>query len=98
MKIKFEWDSKKAALNFKKHGIGFETAARAFLDPHALTRQDRFENGEYRWQTIALINGHLLLLVALTIRDADGFEIIRIISAREADKKERKRYEQNCSL
>jgi hypothetical protein len=43
-----------------------------------------------------MVNGHLMLLVAHTVRDdEDGIEIIRIISARAADRKERRRYEQN---
>ena len=64
-----------------------------------MTQQDRIEGGEYRWQTLGMVEGHLLLLVAHTVRDdADGIELIRIISARRAEPKERKRYEQNSSL
>jgi len=64
-----------------------------------LVEQDRIENGEYRWQTIGLIGGHLLLLVAHTVQgDEDDTEVIRIISARRAEPKERKRYEQNRAL
>ena len=64
-----------------------------------MTQQDRVEGGEYRWQTLGMVEGHLLLLVAHTVRDdADGIELIRIISARRAEPKERKRYEQNSSL
>jgi len=99
MKLKFEWDSAKAASNLKKHGIPFETATVAFLDPFALTEQDRIESGEIRWQTLGRVEGFLLLLVAHTIRDQENdTEIIRIISARPATPKERRRYEQNCSL
>lgn len=99
MKIRFEWDSDKAAKNFKKHRVGFETAVRVFADPFALVEQDRIENGEYRWQTLGIVDDYLLLLVAHTVRDdQDGTEVIRIISARRAEPKERKRYEQNCSL
>lgn len=99
MKIKFEWDTAKAASNLKKHRLSFETAARVFADPFALVEQDRIENGEQRWQTLGLVEGHLLVLVAHTVReDEDGTEVLRIISARRADPKERKRYEQNYSL
>ncbi len=95
MAIKFEWDPEKAALNLIRHRVSFETAARAFADPLALMAQDRIEHGEYRWQTLGIVEGHLLVLVAHTLRDAlDGSEVIRIISARRADPKERKRYEQ----
>lgn len=98
MKAQFEWDITKAESNLRKHRVSFETAARVFADPFALVEQDRIENGEYRWQTLGVVEGYLLLLVAHTVRDEDGAEIIRIISARRADTKERKRYEQNRSL
>lgn len=95
MSTTFEWDPDKAALNLIRHRISFDTAVRTFADPLALSAQDRIENGEYRWQTLGIVEGHLLLLVAHTLRDApDGGEVIRIISARRADPKERKRYEQ----
>lgn len=74
-------------------------ATRAFADPFALSEQDRIENGEYRWQTLGIVDGYLLLLVAHTVLDdEDGAEVVRIISARRAEPKERKRYEQNYSL
>lgn len=77
----------------------FEMAARAFADPFALVEQDRIEGGECRWQTLGLVDGYLLLLVAHTVLDDEsGTEVIRIISARRAEPKERKRYEQNRSL
>ncbi|AQX20217.1 MULTISPECIES: BrnT family toxin [unclassified Bartonella] len=99
MKIRFEWDKIKAENNLRKHHISFEVAVRVFADPFAMTRQDRIENGEYRWQTLGLVNGFLLLLVAHTIYDdKDGGEVIRIISARRASLKERKRYEEESSL
>ncbi|ENN90905.1 MULTISPECIES: BrnT family toxin [Bartonella] len=99
MKIRFEWDKIKAESNLRKHRISFEVAVRVFADPFAMTRQDRIENGEYRWQTLGLVNGFLLLLVAHTIYDdKDGREVIRIISARRASLKERKRYEEESSL
>jgi uncharacterized DUF497 family protein len=98
MRIRFEWDPAKAASNWRKHGVSFETAIRAFADPFALTDHDRFEGGEQRWLTVGAVEGYLILVVAHTIReeDEDGLpvEIIRIISARAADRKERRRYEQ----
>jgi uncharacterized protein len=99
MRTKFEWDFFKAESNLKKHRVSFEIATRVFADPFAMAMQDRIENGEYRWQTLGMVDGHLLLLVAHIVRDdEDGTEVIRIISARRADPKERKRYEQNCLL
>ena len=96
MQTRFEWDAAKAQSNLKKHRVSFEVAARVFADPFAMVEQDRVENGERRWQTLGIVDGYLLLLVAHTVRDdEDGTEIIRIISARRAEPKERKRYEQN---
>jgi uncharacterized DUF497 family protein len=91
----FEWDKEKAESNIRKHGVSFELARRTFADPFAFTCQDRFENGEYRWQTIGMVEDVVLLLVAHTVRDhVSGDEVIRIISARPATRQERKTYEQ----
>ncbi|WP_019219862.1 BrnT family toxin [Bartonella florencae] len=99
MKIRFEWDETKARSNLRKHRVSFEIAARVFADPFAMVKQDRIENGEYRWQTLGLVDGFLLLLVAHTVHDdKDGIEVIRIISARRANWKERKHYEEESSL
>lgn len=93
---RFVWDPEKARVNLRKHRIRFETAVRVFTDPFALTRQDRIEDGEYRWQTVGMIDGITVMVVAHTLEeDPDGGEVIRIISARRANRKERKRYEQN---
>ena len=63
-----------------------------FDDPNQLSIQDRYEGGEERWQTIGLVNGIAVLIVAHTFSDDDGEEIIRIISARKATPRERRRY------
>lgn len=94
MKTRFEWDPTKAASNFRKHGVSFQTAARVFADPYALVEQDRIESGEERWQTIGVVEGVLMLLVAHTVREQDDIEVIRIISARHANRRERRRYEE----
>ena len=94
MEIRFEWDPAKAASNLKKHRVDFETALRVFADPFAMAEQDRIENGEHRWQTLGMVDGYLLLLVAHTVcNDDDGTEAIRIISARKANQREIKRYD-----
>lgn len=93
MPMEFEWDENKAKSNRVKHGIRFEDAVLSFDDPQHLSQQERIENGEYRWQTIGLVYGIVVILVAHTIRFESGNEIIRIISARKADRKERNRYE-----
>ena len=93
--IRFEWDEAKAKSNLRKHGVRFEDAMLVFADPFALVEQDRSAGTELRWQTLGLVGDIVLLLVAHTVRDEDQDEIIRIISARKAVRKERKRYDQN---
>jgi uncharacterized DUF497 family protein len=91
--VRFEWDEEKNRANYQKHGVLFETAARVFLDPDLVMVQDREVDGEERWQTIGVVEGFQILLVAHTIRDEDDVEIVRIISAREATRHERRVYE-----
>jgi uncharacterized DUF497 family protein len=90
----FEWDDAKAESNHRKHGITFKAAEEVFYDPHALLEQDRVIDGEARWQAIGSVNGLLLLMVAHTIElGGEADEVIRIVSARKANRKERVRYE-----
>lgn len=93
MPTEFEWDTNKAKSNLIKHGIRFEDAVLVFDDPYHLSLQDRHENGEFRWQTIGLVHGLIVIMVAHTVRFESDDEVIRIISARKADRKERSRYE-----
>ena len=93
--VRFEWHETKARSNARKHGVRFEDAVLVFADPYALVEQDRMEGGEFRWQTLGLAGGVVLLLVAHTVRSEQADEIIRIISARKAVRKERKRYDEN---
>lgn len=91
----FSWDEAKNKDNLLKHDISFEAAQLVFDDPLHISRQDRIENGEARWQTLGSAGGVVLLLVAHTWRDTETEgEHIRIISARRATKLERKVYEQ----
>jgi len=98
MLMRFEWDAAKAVFNLRKHGVSFEMAMRVFADPFALTGPERVQDGEQRWQTLGTVDGYLLLLVAHTVsevnKDGQVIDIIRIVSARAADRKERRRYEQ----
>lgn len=93
MQIRFEWNDEKAEGNLRKHGVSFRIATGVFFDPFAIMEQDRVENGEYRWRTLGMVAGSHLLIVAHAPREEEGAEVIRIISARRADRKERKRYE-----
>ncbi len=91
--MRFEWDEEKSQSNFRKHGVTFATATVVFDDPHFLMERDRAVDGEERWHTIGMVEDVLLLLVAHTIWDEDDDEIVRIISAREVTKHERRNYE-----
>lgn len=87
-------DSEKDRANRKKHGVSFDLARRVFEDPNHLSTQDRHEYGEERWQTLGLIGPVAIFLVAHTIEDGNGEEVVRIISARKANKAERRRYDE----
>ena len=90
--MEFDWDERKNRANVKKHGASFETAMRVFDDPQHLTRQDREVDGEPRWQTIGMVNGVLVMIVAHTVDEDE--QLIRIISARKATPWERRVYAQ----
>jgi uncharacterized DUF497 family protein len=90
----FSWDNTKNEINKRKHNVSFDVAKLVFDDPLHITRQDRIENGEERWQTIGMAGGIVLLLIAHTWYEESGTEHIRIISARRTTKLERKIYEQ----
>ena len=93
----FSWDDSKNESNKRKHGLSFDAAKLVFDDPLHVTRKDRFENGELRWQTVGMAGDVVLLLVAHTWNEAEsGEEHIRIISARRATKLERKIYEEGA--
>ncbi len=91
--MELEWNEDKNLRNKTKHGISFETAALVFDDPNHLSIQDRFEDGEERWQTLGQVNNLVIILVAHTVRIENSDEIIRIISARKATRVERQYYE-----
>ncbi len=85
MHMDIEWDLGKAAANVEKHGIRFEEAATALLDPMALAREDESSEGEARWVLIGMSANARLLTVVYTLRDESR---IRLISARKATRKE----------
>ena len=92
--MRFVWDEEKNRKNRIKHKVSFETASLVFHDPHALSIQDRIANGEERWQTLGLVGGIVILLVAHSVQEEYQEEVIRIISARKATPRERRAYEQ----
>jgi uncharacterized DUF497 family protein len=86
--MEFEWDDAKAAGNCNKHGVLFEYAAGAFLDPFKVDIQDlREDYGEERRVVIGAIDGQLFLVV-YTPRE----KTLRMISARKANSRERRQY------
>ena len=89
--MKFEWDAAKAAANAIKHRVSFDEAATVFLDPLAVSGPDPDHAvREPRYVTFGLSSLGRLLVVAHTHRP----DRIRIISARRADRSERKMYEE----
>ena len=97
--MRFEWDSKRNRINQTRHnGLDFETAARVFDDPHVVLMQDRIIEGERRWHAIGAVSAALLLVVHVYREDdVNDEEIIRIISAREANQSERRIYIQQAA-
>ena len=88
----FAWDSTKAAANLQKHRVDFREAATVFDDPLLTTFPDEAHSArERRFITIGLSAMGKVLVIAHT---EDG-DTIRIISARETTRIERKFYEEN---
>jgi hypothetical protein len=95
--MRFDWDDEKNRINQRKHdGLAFETAALVFNDPLTLFRKDRIIEGEQRWHATG--SAVLLVVHVYRVEDTnDEEENIRIISAREANKRERRIYLRQAS-
>jgi uncharacterized protein len=88
--MEFEWDRRKARINLRKHGVSFTEAGTIFGDNLAITVSDPdHSDNEDRYITIGWSDRRRLLIVSHT----DRGDRIRIISARELTKAERKEYE-----
>jgi uncharacterized DUF497 family protein len=87
--VEYEWDRRQAAANLAKHGVDFADAATVFEDERALTTEDVGAAGEQRLVTLGTDAEGRLLVVVYTWRE----ERIRLISARPADRRERREYE-----
>jgi hypothetical protein len=92
--MKIEWDVNKATQNLRKHGIDFADAVIALEDENALTIEDKGHD-EQRFKTLGLGPELKVLLVVHVFRTGD---IIRIISARKADRSETRQYYQGISI
>jgi hypothetical protein len=85
------WDPAKARRNKRKHGVGFDEAATVFRDPLLMLLHDLAHSGdEARWIALGKSLSQILLVVVHTEDD----RTIRIISARKAEPRERRQYEQ----
>ncbi len=99
--MQYEWDEAKNLRNQRNHGgISFELAALVFEDEFCLIAPDRLDpvTGEQRWHAIGAIGKEpqiatVLLVVHAYREEQNGKEIIRIISARAAEKHELRRYQ-----
>lgn len=89
--MQVEWDEKKAEANRRKHGVGFEEALSVLLDPLAVTFETQDRPDEVRELTVGHSYRERLLLVVHTERRRGT---VRLISAREATKRERRQYEE----
>ena len=87
-KASFEWDEEKDRINFAKHGIHFKTAAKVFLDPNKLIREDDEHPAELRYNILGKVGK--ILFVVCAFREQNR---IRMISARLATDPEKERYE-----
>ncbi len=93
--LEFTWHPVKAALNMAKHGVTFARAATVLSDPFALTVFDAEHSAfEERWFTLGLSADNKLLAVSHTyVFMTEDKAQVRIISAREATRRERRQYE-----
>ena len=90
--LRFEWDEAKNAANRRKHGVSFEEARSVFYDERALLIEDPDEaSGEDRFVLLGMSEALRMLLVCHCYRERAA--VIRIISARKADRAERADYE-----
>ena len=91
MALTFEWDKNKAEENLRKHGVGFEETKTVFNDPFSITIYDPdHSTDEDRYIDVGLSSRGRILVVSYTERG----ENIRLISSREANRRERKDYEE----
>ena len=92
--VRFEWDPPKAEANLRTHGVSFAEAVTVLEDDFALTREDADAADELRFVTLGLSDMGNLLVVVYTYRDRD---VIRMISAWKANKRQRALYEKGRS-
>ena len=91
--MKFEWHPPKAASNLAKHGVSFAEAQEAFADDYGVVfRDDRNSIGEIRYRLTGGSQSRLLVVSYTLRQDELGQEVFRLISAREAEDWEKRKY------
>ncbi len=95
--MKYDWDKNKAKANIESHNVSFENAVLVFTDEWAIQEYDRTHSdfGEKRFTIIGLAGIKLLRVPYTVEKDNENSDMIRIISAREAEGFEIKDYEYN---
>lgn len=91
----FTWDDEKEKINFRKHDVDFKTAAAVFMDSYVYIESNSIDDstGEERFDAIGMVGGNKMVFVVYVERiTTNSNDIIRIISARKAEREERKRY------
>jgi len=96
MRYYFQWDYSKAESNLRKHKISFKQAAEVFRDPRAISTFDEAHSvDEERWITIGSTSSDVLLVVVHTfVEETTSQCTLRLISARQATRKEKQHYEE----
>lgn len=89
--LRFDWDPAKAAANLRKHGVSFEEARTVFEDAEGLIMPDPDHSGDEERLVLVGLSAALRALVVIHCEREDG-DVIRIISARKADRGERATY------
>ena len=85
--MRFEWDENKRVINIRKHGIDFADVPSIFELDTVTVIDERFEYGETRYQTLGLLKTRIIMVV-----HTESETVIRIISARKANKYEEETY------
>ena len=90
--LRFEWDDRKNAQNRRKHGVSFEEAQTVFFDEHALLIADPDHSGHEERFILLGLSSALRTLVVCHCYQRQG-DVVRLISARRADRQEREHYD-----
>jgi len=87
--MRFAWDETKNRANLRNHGICFEIAANVFNGPMLVMRDDRIDYGEARFVAVGMIDQRFVVVVYAEPEP----DVVRIISARKAERHEREAFQ-----